>query len=179
MAKEKATIQVEAMALARELVPLLVPQLVEALARAGAIDVKRRPIPAPPPSPPRRYWSTKEAAEWHAAAPDHRIAWDEHGEVLSLDDLDERLAPGQRVWQVIGWNESRSRAWLQLDELVAWKPEHGLFEFCRGEGVQPNDTADPTLFERWQAWCVKNPANEYGPIYPWCGRPRRRKRTSG
>ena len=152
--------------------PLLIPPLLEALACANATPTKGRRIPPPPSPPPRRLWTPKEAADW-AAAPEHRIVWDEQGDVLSMGNLRDRLAPGQRVWDVVGWNETRTKAWLQLAPFE-WTPEYSLFWLLRSEGKQPDPDVDLERFKRWQAWCVLHPANELGPIYPW--RRRRRKR---
>jgi hypothetical protein len=173
--KTKATVQVDVEALARALVPLLVPPLVAALAASNANPTKERRMPPPPPPPPRRLWTEKEAGEWGAAAPHHRIVWDEQGTVLSMDNLRDRLSRGQRVWHVVGWNEDRTRAWLQLDEFD-WQPEHALFWLLESEGKQPDPNADLERFKRWQAWRTLNPASEHGPIYPWRKRRRRRQR---
>jgi hypothetical protein len=123
------------------------------------------------PTPPRRYWTPKEAAEWEAAAPNYRIVWDERGNVVAL----EELVPGVRYWDVVGWNEKRTKAWLQLMPHAKWEPEHTYFHLLEAEGRQPDPHADPALYRRWQEWLVRNSASEHGPIYPWSRRRRRRR----
>jgi hypothetical protein len=132
--------------------------------------VSPRLIPPPPPTPPRRFWTTKEAADWNAA-PEHRIVWDEQGRAVALQEQ----VPGKRYWEVVGYNEQRTKAWVQLTLCVKWNPEHSLFDMLRREGKQPDPNADLERFRRWQEWLVRNPASEYGPIYPWSGRRCRRK----
>lgn len=173
MTKPSATIQVDVEALARALVPLLMPPLVEALTGGNSVSAKGRRIQAPPAPPPRRLWTEKEAADWKGT-PERRIFWDEPGMVLSMDNLHDRLSSGQRVWHIVGWDETRSRAWLQLDTFE-WKDEHVLFELLRSDGRQPDPDADLGFFGRWQAWCVLHPSSDTGPIYPW-RRPRKKRR---
>jgi hypothetical protein len=171
----KPPVQIDVEALARALVPLLVPPLLEALAGVRTPPTKGRAIRPAPPPPPRRLWTPKEAAEWATAAPNYRIVWDEQGTIMSLDNLGDKLTPGQRVWQIIGWDESRTNAWLQLAH-PEWSDDHVLFHLFRSEDRQPDPDADPDFFEHWQTWCVMNPSSESGPIYPW--KRRRRKRQS-
>jgi hypothetical protein len=170
--KQKTIVEVDVEALARALVPLLIPPLVAALADSNASPARARRIPLPPPPPPRRLWTQKEAAEWEAAAPEYRIVWDEQGQVLGL----HQQTPGTRYWEIVGWNESRTRAWLQLALYVKWHPEQSWFWMLRKDQKQPDPDGDPAVFERWQAWCVMHPASESGPIYPW-GKPTRRRKT--
>ena len=173
MSKTNASLHVDVQALARALVPLLIPPLVAALADSNATPARARRMPLPPPPPPRRLWTAKEAADWEAAAPEYRIVWDEHGKVLSMDNLHDKLSPGQHVWHIVGWNESRSRAWLQLDAFE-WSDEYVLFQILRSDGKRPNPDADAGFFERWQAWCVLHPSSDAGPIFPW-RRPRKKR----
>ena len=171
MPNAKPTVQVDVEALARALVPLLIPPLVAALAESNATPAKAGRVQSAPPPPPRRLWTEKEAAEWASSAPEYRIVWDEHGRVVGLHEQ----TPGQRYWEIVGWNESRTRAWLQLTTYEKWHPEQSWFWLLRKEGKQLDPDQDPALFERWQAWCVLNPASESGPIYPWGRRTPRRK----
>lgn len=170
MTKQKPVVQVDVPALAREVVPLLVPALVEALTRAVVSGKRQSEVPSPPPTPPRRFWTAKEAAEWDAA-PDHRIVWDEQGNVVGL----HKQIPGIHYWDVVGWDEQRSKAWVQLMPDVKWEPEHSLFHLLESDGKQPDPQADPDRFRRWQEWRVRHPATEHGPIYPWIRRRRRRR----
>jgi hypothetical protein len=171
--RNKAAVEVDVEALARALVPLLIPPLVAALAESNARPTSGLRIPPPPPAPPRRLWTAKEAADWNAA-PDHRIVWDELGNVVGLHEQ----IPGVRYWEVVGYNELRTKAWVQLMPYVKWEPEHSLFYLLELEGKQPDPHGDPERFRRWQEWCVRNPAREYGPIYPWSRRRRRQRQPT-
>jgi hypothetical protein len=138
--KQKPAVHVDVAALARDLVPLLVPALVEALTK-----------------------------DWDAA-PDHRIVWDEQGNVVGLHEQ----VPSVRYWDVVGWNEQGTKAWVQLMPYVKWEPEHSLFDLLESEGKQPQPAADPERFRRWQEWQLRNPASEHGPVYLW-RKPRKRR----
>jgi hypothetical protein len=55
--------------------------------------------------------------------------WDELGKVVGLH---EQVA-GVRYWEILGWNEQRTKEWVQLMPQVKWEPEHSLFHRLESE----------------------------------------------